>query len=817
MKSNSRKKLVYLNIIMTLLTQVVSVLLGFGIRKVFIDTLGVTYLGYNSVFANILQMLNLADLGVGVAITSFLYKPIAEKDTERINALMYIYKRVYQVLGVIVLGVGILISFFIPFIITDAHTNYSYLRILFFINLAGTVSTYYLAYKRTLLIAAQKSYFTTSVDMIVYLVTSIMQVILLYKYPNYIVYLSISIAKNIISNIILAIKCTKEYKYINDRVNKKIIDEYKQPIGQYVKDVFISRLGAYIFYSTDNIIISMFKGSLLTGYLSNYTLVTAQVSNVVTQILASIQATFGNYISMEKSLKNQEKMAKNYLCANYLIGNFCMICVMFLIQPFIGLFFGEKYILTFSTAILLSINLMLTILIQLPSQLFMIYKLYKYDKVIVIVSAILNIVISVTLVQTMGIDGVLIGTFITSVLYLYSRLAIVSTKIYKTNFLEYFVKILGYFLISIISVVFTRICTQWIEGNSITTFIVRMIIVVISAITVPALLLSFTTEFKYLIEKFIPVKIRNIFYKIDRSKQLSLFSIIFIVFILIQSIVMNCSFKNLENSYNERESILIKRINNIKTESSSGYINISFDDTIQIFKDLNENSEVYDSIFENDILNYLKELHELYGTTYTFYCMYEDNDGFTLEEVTSKYSNEFHLNSDWIKFGFHSLNGNKNYADTDGAMASKDYKLVINELIRITGSESSIEKIIRLHNYAGNFESIMSLNEDENGIIGLLTADDDRDSYYLDSTKSSELRLNGREVIDDLLFIPTDIRLESIDNFEKIDNEFLNGVDSEIIVFTHEWLLEDKEIRKKLEYICESAVRNGYEFDFPRF
>lgn len=518
MESNSRKKLVYLNTVMTLLTQIVSVLLGFGIRKIFINTLGVTYLGYNSVFSNILQMLNLADLGIGVAITSFLYKPIADKDNEKITALMYMYKKVYHVLGLVVLGLGIAISIFIPVIITDVNTNYSYLRILFFINLVGTVSTYYLAYKRTLLIAAQKSYFTTLVDMVVYLVTSILQVVLLYKYPSYTLYLSISIAKNIISNVIISIKCTKEYKYINDPVNKQIVEEYKKPIIKYVKDVFVSRLGSYVFYSTDNIIISMFKGAILTGYLSNYTLVTTQVSNVIGQVLVSIQAIFGNYINTEKSLKNQEIMAKNYLCANYLIGNFCMVCTMFLIQPFIGLFFGEEYILKFSTAMWLSINLMLTILMQLPSQLFMIYKLYRYDKVIVTVSAILNIIISVTLVNIMGIDGVLIGTFVTSLIYLYSRLAIVSKKIYKTNFLEYFVKILGYFSISIISVVFTRICIGWIEANSVITFVVRMIIVVISAIIIPALLLSFTREFRYLIGKFIPVKIRNIFFKIDDSK-----------------------------------------------------------------------------------------------------------------------------------------------------------------------------------------------------------------------------------------------------------------------------------------------------------
>lgn len=97
----SRTKVVYMNSLVTLLGQIVQIILGFIIRKLFINSLGVIYLGYNSVFLNLLQMLNLADLGIGIAITSFLYKPLALGNQKQVAALMYMYKRIYQILGVV--------------------------------------------------------------------------------------------------------------------------------------------------------------------------------------------------------------------------------------------------------------------------------------------------------------------------------------------------------------------------------------------------------------------------------------------------------------------------------------------------------------------------------------------------------------------------------------------------------------------------------------------------------------------------------------------------------------------------------------------
>lgn len=506
---NIRIRNVYINSVITLFTQLCQILLGFIIRKLFINYLGVIYLGYNSVFTNILQMLNLADLGIGVAITSFLYKPLADGNKDKITAIMSIYRKLYSIIGIVVLILGIVISFFLKLLIPDASCAIWYLRTLFYINLLGTVSTYFLAYKRTLLIADQKSYMTNIFDSVVTVMISFLQIIMLIYAPNYIIYLCLNISKNIISNIIVSIRVNKDYKYIKIKPQSVLINFYKPQIWQYVKDVFVSRIGAVVYYSTDNVIISMMKGSLLTGYLSNYTLISGQINTLVTQILGSIQATFGNYINTTNDNELKKKMTDNYFCVNFFIGNFCMICFSLLIQSFIKLFFGEGMALSFSTAILLGINLLLTFLIQLPSQVFIIYKLFRYDKPIIIVSVILNILISILLVNFLGINGVLIGTFITSLIYLFSRFYIISKYVYKVSYIYYIKKILMYTLISIITFSFSYFTVKNLNGDGVISFGIRAVIVGLISVLITSLLLCFTREFEFLKNKLLPKKFRK--------------------------------------------------------------------------------------------------------------------------------------------------------------------------------------------------------------------------------------------------------------------------------------------------------------------
>ena len=65
------------NISANIMYQVLSFVLSFVSRTVFIQVLGVGYLGINGLFNDVLSMLNLAELGFGTAMTYSMYKPLA--------------------------------------------------------------------------------------------------------------------------------------------------------------------------------------------------------------------------------------------------------------------------------------------------------------------------------------------------------------------------------------------------------------------------------------------------------------------------------------------------------------------------------------------------------------------------------------------------------------------------------------------------------------------------------------------------------------------------------------------------------------------
>lgn len=808
----TRTKKAYLNAVVTLISHILQIFLGFVSRKLFIDYLGVEYLGYNSVFQNLLQMLNLADLGIGVAITSFLYKPLAVGDKKVTSSLMYIYKKIYSILGIVVLVIGVFLTLIINYIVPDANCSIGYLRILFIINLIGTVSTYYMAYNRTLLIADQKSYLTSLIDTIAYFIMTFLQVIILLVYPNYIVYLCLNVIKNIATNIIISIECKKRYKYIGSAVDQQVVQEYKPQIIQYVKDVFVSKIGSYVYYSTDNIIISIFKGSLLTGYLSNYTLVTSQVNTIISQLLASIQATFGNYVNVTSDKKLQMKMTDNYLCVNFCMGNFCMLCVMFLIQPFISLFFGLNYVLENSTAFLLSLNLMLTILIQIPSQVFMIYKLYHYDKPIVCFSAIANILISSVLVNIIGVNGVLIGTTITSFFYLFSRFYIISKKVYNINYTHYILRILSYFLVSALSIVATFLIVRNFTEKTVVLFIIRAVFVVIVAIVIPSICLFFTKEFQFLLGKIIPRKFKALF----SYKRIFLILIVFFIVSFIVGILFG-EFNNTSNNYDaDKSNKSFQRQDMYVNEGASNQkiFHLSIDDFIVAFQDITLHESDYDSVFENSTFGWMKEMHNKYNVVFSCYVHYEDKD-FNLSICTNKFKDEFEANADWLRFGFHSINGDTIYGEDDQQIVD-DYNKTIEALINIV-SESAIDNVIRLQSFQGSEGQINALinNVQEEPVIGLLTADDSRQSYYLN--EDSNNYIYSHDVLVDknngIFLVSSDCRIEFIESVEDKIKEFespaWNNQLGYLEIFTHEWII-DNTIKYKIEHLCKYANENAY-------
>ena len=147
------------NSIAAVISNVFIMVLGFAIQTVFLKILGEEYLGINGLFNNIISMLAIVELGIGPAIVSNLYKPLAENDQNQIKTLMAYYRKSYNLIGVLVLVVGVALMPFLKFFVktTINFTNPGGIHLIFLLFIFDAAFSYFYSYKRSLIQADQKN------------------------------------------------------------------------------------------------------------------------------------------------------------------------------------------------------------------------------------------------------------------------------------------------------------------------------------------------------------------------------------------------------------------------------------------------------------------------------------------------------------------------------------------------------------------------------------------------------------------------------------------------------------------------------------
>ena len=139
----SRLKNTKRNIIWSYIDYAISLVFQFASRTIIVQILGVQYLGLSSLFASILNVLNMTELGFSSAVIFNLYKPIANDDTRTVNALLAFYRKIYRIVGIIILSLGLLISPFIQFLIKGDIPADINIYVLYYLYLANTVISYF--------------------------------------------------------------------------------------------------------------------------------------------------------------------------------------------------------------------------------------------------------------------------------------------------------------------------------------------------------------------------------------------------------------------------------------------------------------------------------------------------------------------------------------------------------------------------------------------------------------------------------------------------------------------------------------------------
>ena len=251
------------NIVVSIMARAIVMLLPFIVRTVIIRVLGVLYVGVDSLFSSLLNMLSLSELGFSSAIVYAMYKPMAENDHAQVNALLRFYKNVYRLVGCVILVAGLIVLPNIKFFIAEG-TEYPSdinLYIVYAVLLLNTaIGYFFFAYKNSLLVASMRNDIDSLIDMGRSVLSHVGQIVLLLIFKNYYFYVAflpiVTITNDVTRNLII----NKRYpQYLN--LKAKLTKEEKKEIMSRVGALIGHKLGGFVFTSVDSMIISAFLGT----------------------------------------------------------------------------------------------------------------------------------------------------------------------------------------------------------------------------------------------------------------------------------------------------------------------------------------------------------------------------------------------------------------------------------------------------------------------------------------------------------------------------------------------------------------------------
>lgn len=389
-------------------------LIPFIMRTIMIYQMGMEYAGLNNLFTSIFQVLNLAELGIGAALTCSMYKPIAEDNTEEICALLKLYRKCFNMIGAVVLGLGIVCIPFLPHLISGSIPDNLNLFVLYALYLANTVLSYWLfSYKKSLLYAHQRNDINSKVLILTNSIQYVCQAFILFYVKNYYLYLFASIIGQIINNFISSIIVDKIYPYY--KPEGKLDKAVTYDIKLKVQGLVTNKIGGVILRSADSIVISAFLGLRVLAIYQNYYFILTAIIAVIAVLFEACVAGIGNSIIVENIDKNFSDFKTMTFIICWLTA-ICCSCFLVMYQPFITLWVGEKNLMAYPLVVCMVVYFFAYEIDSLLGTFKDAAGIWYQDRYRPLITAMVNLGLNITMIQSWGLYGVLLSTVISMAL-----------------------------------------------------------------------------------------------------------------------------------------------------------------------------------------------------------------------------------------------------------------------------------------------------------------------------------------------------------------------------------------------------------------
>ena len=498
MNGNTRTQNSINNMLTGVLARASNLVLQMIYRSVFIQILGLTYLSISGLFTNILTIFSFAELGIGEAIVFSLYKPIKEQNYEKICGLMQLYKKTYCLIGLVIWGLGIVFTPFLPFMINGSTEGIENLTLIYLLFVLESGASYFFSYRQAYMTACQEQYYLNIWNCIFTILNKATLIMAIIIFKQFIPVLIISCIWTVVQNAMISEMAVRKHKYIKNTNGYSIDKSEKVSIVRNIKALVIYKVGTLALNSTDNIIIAKVVGLKWVGLYSNYSVLVSAVTNFISILFSSITASIGN-LNADKDCERKESIFYVVNFASFWIYSISAICFFTALSPTVAIWIGEEYLVDKTTVFIIALNIYIGGMLFAPFSYRQTMGLFVYGKMRPIISAVINIVVSVILGKYMGLSGVLLGTVIARVTTnVWFDPYIVYKKGFKNKPTKYFLNYILYLFLLLGGFAIGELVAKITMFGGVLDIIIHCILCFACISTVYCLLFFRTKEFEYL-------------------------------------------------------------------------------------------------------------------------------------------------------------------------------------------------------------------------------------------------------------------------------------------------------------------------------
>lgn len=480
-----RSKKAIINIIMTLLLQLVAIIYGFIIPKVIITSFGSNVNGLISSITQFLAYIALLESGVGPVIKASLYKPIANKDKKEIVNVLKASEKFFKTISYIFIAYLLILAFIYPLLVSTEFSYVYTLSLVIIISISTFAEYYFGMTYKLYLQAEQKTYVISAIQIITY-IFSIAVIVILAKLKC-----SIHLIK-LISGFIFVLRPVMQNIYVKKKyqININAADNDYKLKNKW--DGLAQHIAAVIHGNTDITILTIFSNLIEVSVYSTYYLVVKGVNSIMQAFTGGIDASFGDMIAKEEQ-ENLNRKFNIYEVFYFTTATIIYTCTIILIIPFISVYTkgitDANYIRpTFGMLLVLSEFIWA---VRLPySSITLAAGHFKETKKGAWIEAITNIVLSIVLVFKYGIVGVAIGTLIAMLIRTIEFVYHTNKYILNRNIFESIKKIIVIIIEALLIIFLSRYLPNiniisyltWIEYALLVSILSVIIVLLINAI-----------------------------------------------------------------------------------------------------------------------------------------------------------------------------------------------------------------------------------------------------------------------------------------------------------------------------------------------